>query len=69
MSIRYDGMKIKEIATRLGVSETTVLAYLRCNTPRPWSASEGTSVRRYVSTTVRLRHSLPPPKLEPRKRT
>lgn len=68
MSIRYDEMKIKEIARRLGVCETTVLAYLRCNTPRLWATREGTSVRRYVGTTVRLRRSLRHLRSEPRKR-
>ncbi len=68
MSIRYDDTKIKEIARRLGVSEVTVLAYLRCNTPRPWAALEGTSVRRYIGTSVRLNRSSPPTRSEPRKR-
>lgn len=37
MDIRYDNEKIRDIAARLGVSEGTVLAYLRSHSNLPWS--------------------------------
>lgn len=68
MNIRYDEAKIKDIARRLGVSDETVLAYLRCNTTLPWTRAEGTTVRRYAGASVRLRRAQPPPRPEARKR-